>query len=369
MSQTINKAKSQSRSQAKTRGRPFQIGDTVVAPGTRAIIDLPVARLYTHDSLKMPVQVVNGRQAGPTLFVSAAVHGDEINGVEIIRRLLVRKQLSSLHGTLLAVPVVNVHGFLDQNRYLPDRRDLNRSFPGSPTGSVAARLAHRFLNEIVLRSDCGIDLHTGTMHRANLPQIRASLADARTNRLALAFGAPVIIDAQVREGSLRSCAIKAGIPMLVYEAGEALRFDEVCIKAGIRGILQVMHELGMLQASPVRAGSAKVGSAKARRVEPIVAKSSRWVRAPISGIVRAMVRLGQRVTKGQRLAVVSDPLGDTQEYALATHSGIVIGQSKLPLAHEGDALFNVAAFERVTDAEEAIEEFVANLHPNFTSGT
>lgn len=346
-------------SQRVATGKTFTIADTQVAPGKRAIIDLPVARLYTHDSLKMPVQVINGRQAGPTLFVSAAVHGDEINGVEIIRRLLARKELSGLHGTLLAVPVVNVHGFLDQNRYLPDRRDLNRSFPGSPKGSVAARLAHRFLNEIVLRSDCGIDLHTGTLHRANLPQVRASLDDADTTRLALAFGAPVILDAQVREGSLRSCAIKAGIPMLVYEAGEALRFDETCIKAGIRGILQVMGELGMLNTGPE----------KTRRVEPIIAKSSRWVRAPISGIVRAMVKLGQRVTKGQRLAVVSDPLGDTEEYALAIHSGIVIGQSKLPLAHEGDALFNVAAFERVTDAEEAIEEFVANLHPNFTSGT
>ncbi|HKX56501.1 MAG TPA: succinylglutamate desuccinylase/aspartoacylase family protein, partial [Xanthomonadales bacterium] len=213
-------------SQKVSLGKTFTIGDTSVAPGKRAIIDLPVARLYTHDSLKMPVQVVNGRQAGPTLFISAAVHGDEINGVEIIRRLLAHKALSRLHGTLLAIPVVNVHGFLDQNRYLPDRRDLNRSFPGSPKGSVAARLAHRFLNEIVLRSDCGIDLHTGTMHRANLPQVRASLDDEVTTRLALAFGAPVILDAQVRNGSLRSSAVKAGIPMLIYEAGEALRFNE-----------------------------------------------------------------------------------------------------------------------------------------------
>lgn len=343
----------------RKKRKAFEIGDTVVEPGSRAIIDLPVARLYTHDSLKMPVQVVHGRLAGPTLFVSAAVHGDEINGVEIIRRLLTRKQLSRLHGTLLAVPVVNVHGFLDQSRYLPDRRDLNRSFPGSAKGSVAGRLAHRFLNEIVLRSDCGIDLHTGALHRSNLPQIRATLDDEQTTRLALAFGAPVIIDAQVRDGSLRSCAIKAGIPMLVYEAGEALRFDEVCIKAGIRGILHVMHELGMLKASPV----------KSKRVEPIIAKSSHWVRAPISGIVRGTVTLGQRVTKGQRLAIVSDPLGDTQEFALATHTGIVIGQSKLPLAHEGDALFNVAAFERVADAEDAVEEFAASHHPNFTSGT
>jgi predicted deacylase len=341
------------------KGKAFKIGETVVAPGTRAIIDLPVARLYTHDSLKMPVQVINGRQAGPTLFVSAAVHGDEINGVEIIRRLLKRKQLSRLHGTLLVVPVVNVHGFLDQSRYLPDRRDLNRSFPGSPKGSVAGRLAHRFLNEIVLRSDCGIDLHTGALHRSNLPQIRATLDDEVTTRLAVAFGAPVILDAQVRDGSLRACAIKAGIPMLVYEAGEALRFDEVCIRAGIRGILHVMQELGMLKKSGV----------KTTRVEPIVAKSSHWVRSPISGIVRAMVTLGQRVTKGQRLAAVSDPMGDVEEFALATHSGIVIGKTKIPLAHEGDALFNVASFERVTDAEDAVEEFTANQDPNFTSGT
>ncbi len=340
-------------------GKPFKINDTVVAPGTRAIIDLPVARLYTHDSLMMPIQVVNGRQAGPTLFVSAAVHGDEINGVEIIRRLLTRKQLSRLRGTLLAVPVVNVQGFLGQSRYLPDRRDLNRSFPGSAKGSVAGRLAHRFLNEIVLRSDFGIDLHTGTLHRSNLPQIRATLDDEKTTRLALAFGAPVILDATVREGSLRASSIKAGIPMLVYEAGEALRFNEVCIRTGIRGILHVMHELGMLNTSLV----------KTKRVEPIIAKSSHWVRAPISGIVRATVQLGQRVTKGQRLAVVSDPLGDTQEHALATHSGIIIGQSKLPLAHEGDALFNVASFERIADAEDVVEEFTANLDPNFTSGT
>ena len=345
--------------QKSTRGKPFKIADTTVAPGTRAIIDLPVARLYTHDSLKMPVQVVNGKQRGPTLFVSAAVHGDEINGVEIIRRLLKRKQLSRLHGTLLAVPVVNVHGFLDHNRYLPDRRDLNRSFPGSPKGSVASRLAHRFLHEIVLRSDCGIDLHTGAMHRENLPQIRASLDGGETTRLAEAFGAPVILNAQVRPGSLRSCAIKNGIPLLIYEAGEALRFNEVCIKAGIRGILHVMQELGMLKSSSV----------KTARVEPIIAESSRWVRAPISGVVRALVQLGQRITKGQKLAEVSDPLGDTQESVLATHSGIVIGRSNLPLAHEGDALFNVATFDRVSDAEEAVEEFTAHHDPNFTSGT
>lgn len=342
-----------------TRGEPVTIGDVTVAPGSRVIVDLPVATLYTHAVLTMPVQVVNGRHAGPTLFVSAAVHGDELNGVEIIRRLLARKLLGRLRGTLLAVPVVNVHGFLDLSRYLPDRRDLNRSFPGSSKGSVAARLAHRFLNEIVLRSDCGVDLHTGTMHRSNLPQVRACLDEPETARLARAFGVPVILNAQLREGSLRRSASENGIPMLVYEGGEALRFDEVCIRAGLRGILHVMHELGMLPGV----------TGRTPRVEPIIAQTSRWVRAPFSGIVRARVHLGQRVTRGQRLAIISDPLGDRQESVPATHSGIVIGRSNLPLAHEGDALFNVATFEKVTEAEEAVEEFNAHHDPNFVSET
>ncbi len=343
----------------RDRGRSLTLGDVTVAPGSRASIDLPVAMLYTHAVLKMPVQVINGSRSGPTLFVSAAVHGDEINGVEIIRRLLGRKLLGRLRGTLLAVPVVNVHGFLDQSRYLPDRRDLNRSFPGSPKGSVAARLAHRFLNEVVLRSDCGIDLHTGTQHRTNLPQVRASLDQERTRSLARAFGAPVILDAAMREGSLRRSAADHDIPVLVYEAGEALRFDEICIRAGLRGILNVMTELGMLPA----------GTRRARRVEPIVAENSRWVRAPFSGIVRARIGLGQRVTRGQRLAVVGDPLGDREENVVAAHSGIVIGRSNLPLAHEGDALFNIATFERVTEAEETVEEFTATHDPGFTSET
>src|SRR5210317_1296480 len=171
--------------------KSFPIGDVVVKPGQRANVSLPVSDLYTSTSLSMPVQVVCGRRAGPVLFVSAAIHGDELNGVEIIRRLLRLKALSSIKGTLIAVPIVNVHGFLNQSRYLPDRRDLNRSFPGSPKGSIAARLANTFLKEVVLKSDFGIDLHTGAIDRSNLPQIRANLDDPAVTELAQAFGAPV----------------------------------------------------------------------------------------------------------------------------------------------------------------------------------
>ena len=329
---------------------PITIGNLVIEPGQRVAVELPVAKLYTATSLQMPVKVIHGKRPGPVLFVSAAVHGDELNGVEIIRRLLRRKVLSSLRGTLLAVPIVNIHGFIEQSRYLPDRRDLNRSFPGSPKGSIASRLANIFLKEIVLKSNFGIDLHTGAVDRANLPQIRANLDEAEVGELAAAFGAPVVVNATLRDGSLRACAASHGIPVMVYEAGEALRFDELSIRAGIRGILATMQKLGML---PARRG---------RAVSPsVIARSTSWVRAPTSGIVSLPIKLGSRVAEGDQLALISDPLGDLQEAVLAPFDGIVIGCSRLPLAHEGNALFHLAAFSSVGRAENAVEEF-ATIH-------
>ena len=336
-----------------TRNQPIAVGDVEVRPGQRVNVDLPVAKLYTTTSLHMPVKVICGRRAGPVLFVSAAIHGDELNGVEIIRRLLRRRALRSLRGTLLAVPIVNVHGFIDQSRYLPDRRDLNRSFPGSARGSIAGRLAHTFLNNIVLKSNFGLDLHTGAIDRANLPQIRADLEDERLLSMAKAFGAPVAVNATLRDGSLRAGAAAHGIPVIVYEAGEALRFDELSIRAGVRGIIRVMRELGMLPALK----KPPLGR------EPVIARSTRWVRAPSSGIVTATSQLGSRVSEGDRLAVICDPLGETEEAVLAPFDGIVIGSSRKPLAHEGDALFHLADFRSVGRAENAVEEFAATHDP------
>ena len=335
------------------RQQPIEIGGVTVSPGERVCIDLPVADLYTHASLNMPVQVVNGRKAGPTLFVSAAIHGDELNGVEIIRRLLRQKVMTRLKGCLIAVPIVNVHGFLDQSRYLPDRRDLNRSFPGSAKGSVAARLAHTFSEQILKHADYGIDLHTGAVHRSNLPQIRANLDNPETLKLAQAFNVPVLINAAVRDGSLRGHAAEQGIPTLLYEAGEALRFDEVGIRGGLRGITNVMRELGML---PKKKG----GNSP---IEPITAKSSVWVRATESGIVRSKAKLGQRVAKDQPLLVISDPFGETEHTVTAPHAGIIIGKSNLPLAHEGDALVHIARFDSVALASDTVEEFQTEILP------
>ena len=330
-----------------------------IAPGTNQTIDLPAGRLYTHAPMSIPVHVIRSKRNGPRLFVSAAIHGDEINGVEIIRRLLKLPLMKRLRGTIIAVPIVNVHGLINHTRYLPDRRDLNRSFPGSERGSIASRLAHLFMNEIVCQSTHGIDLHTGAIHRSNLPQIRANLEDEETDKLARAFNVPVIISSNLRDGSLREAAAEHGIPMLLYEAGEALRFDEVSIRAGVKGIINVMRELGMLQ-KPAKTSSS-------RRTDPVVARSSSWVRAPESGILRSMVPLGGRVKKGSILGVVSDPFGEFESLITASFSGIVIGRTNLPLVNEGDALFHIARFESVADAAHMVDEFQEEFSPQLGS--
>ena len=282
-----------------TANKPITIGDVTVKPGQRVNVNLPIANLYTSTSLHMPVKVLCGRRAGPVMFVSAAIHGDELNGVEIIRRLLKRKALRSLRGTLIAIPIVNIHGFIDQSRYLPDRRDLNRSFPGSPKGSIAARLAHNFLNEIVLKSEYR---HRSSYrrHRPFKPATnQGKPGRARYQRTGRSFRAPVVVNASLRDGSLRACAAGHNIPVLIYEAGEALRFDELSIRAGIRGILNVMRKLNMLPALKNRLPG-----------HAVIARSTSWVRASTSGIVTAAVALGTRVKKDDRLALISDPLGD-----------------------------------------------------------
>ncbi|MCG7988457.1 MAG: succinylglutamate desuccinylase/aspartoacylase family protein [Candidatus Thiodiazotropha lotti] len=333
---------------------PFTINGNTVEPGTRTTIDLPAGRLYTHAPMTIPVHVVSGKRAGPRLFISAAIHGDEINGVEIIRRVLNSPALKRMRGTLIAVPIVNIHGLINHSRYLPDRRDLNRSFPGSEKGSLAARLAHLFMQEIVCQSTHGIDLHTGAIHRSNLPQIRANLDDEETEKLARAFDVPVIISSNLRDGSLREAAAEHGIPMLLYEAGEALRFDEVSIRAGVKGIINVMRTLEMLPAT--RRKSQK-------QIDPVVARSSSWVRAPDSGVLRAMVPLGGLVKKGTLLGVVADPFGESEFQLNSPFSGIIIGRSNLPLVNEGDALYHIARFGDIEEIEAKVDEFQEEHSP------
>ncbi|MGA0059346.1 MAG: succinylglutamate desuccinylase/aspartoacylase family protein, partial [Planctomycetota bacterium] len=277
---------------------PFLIGDAWVPPGSIREIELLGARLPTGTPLSIPVRIVHGRKEGPVLWISACLHGDEISGLEIVRQVLQRVDPGRLRGTLLAVPIVNAYGFLQQSRYLPDGRDLNRSFPGSARGSLAARLAHLFVREIVDRSTHGIDLHTATRHRSNLAQVRADLDDPTTRAFAEAFGAPVALHSRTRDGSLRESAARRGKPVLVFEGGEALRFDPEVIRIGTQGVLQAMDQLGRLQ--------------RKRRLQTtqLVARRSEWLRAPRSGILRLTTRIGAEVEPGQVLGEVSDPFGE-----------------------------------------------------------
>jgi len=330
---------------------PVSFAGSKIKPGQQATIQVPVARLYTHTEMTMPVHVIHGYKDGPRLFVSAAIHGDEIIGTEIIRRLMKLKKIKKLRGTLIAVPVVNVYGFLQQSRYSPDRRDLNRFFPGSEKGSLTSQLADIFMAEIVANSTHGIDLHAGSNHRTNLPQIRANIENPDTLRLAEAFRVPVVINASIRDGSLRQALAEKGIPFLLYEAGEALRFDEVAIRAGIRGILSVMETIGMLRASRARKAV----------IEPLIADATTWIRAPASGILHMNVPLGAKVGKNKKIGEIADPFGGPEAAIESPVSGMVIGRLNLPLVHQGDAVIHIARIDRLAGIEPIIADFKEDI--------
>ncbi|MFT5114718.1 MAG: putative deacylase [Parasphingorhabdus sp.] len=331
----------------------FEIAGQLVQSGCRQSIQLELPHLYTHTSASMPIHVVHGRREGPVLLICAAIHGDEINGVEIIRRLLSEKALTGLAGTLIAVPIVNVYGFMSRSRYLPDRRDLNRSFPGSESGSMASRLADRFMTAVFSHCSHAIDLHTGAINRENLPQIRARVeGDEVTRAMALAFGVPVVLNSELRDGSLRESANNLNVPVLLYEAGEALRFDEVSIRAGVKGILGVMAHLGMIRK---RRGKPDY--------QPVISTDSYWVRAGQSGIFRAFANSGDHVADGSVLGYINDPLGDNEIPVTSERGGIVIGKSNLPLVYEGEALFHVACYTGSEAVASQIEEFQVEHDP------
>jgi predicted deacylase len=319
--------------------KPFRIGGVDVAAGNRMTVDLQVSVLANSTRMNLPVHVVHGSRSGPVFFVSGAVHGDEIQGVEIIRRLLAHPCLSTLSGTLLAVPIVNSFGFLNHTRYMPDRRDLNRSFPGSDRGSLASLLADLFLREVVLRCQYGIDLHTAALHRTNLPQVRVAPDQPELLDLAKAFGPPVILVSKLREKSLRLSAGENGVKVLLYEGGEALRFDEAAIDAGVKGILRVMETAGMIKDAPRKPDHHDVA----------VSFASTWVRAPEGGILHTVRRAGDRVGRGEVMAVVADALGTQSVPVVADDDGIIIGRTNLPIVNRGDALFHIARVKPKSD--------------------
>lgn len=336
---------------------PFAFGGVEVPAGRRHELSLPISQLVTGADVTLPVHVLHGREDGPTVWVSAAIHGDEVAGVEIVRRVLERLQPTHLRGTLLAVPIVNVLGVMAGDRYLPDRRDLNRSFPGSARGSLASRIAHLMMTEVIGRCTVGIDLHTGADRRSNLPQIRCDLEDPQTRALAEAFGAPVLFHARLRDGSLRAAARETGARVLLYEAGEAWRFDEYAIAPGVDGVLRVLAHLGMVRAADVGltpgddevppAVDATGENAESVETDPgtHVVWRSGWVRARADGLLHLDVALGQTVRAGERIGALYNSFGRRLAHVSAELSGVVVGRAEAPLVHRGDALVHIGELD------------------------
>ncbi len=297
-----------------------------------------MGKIYDSTDLNMPVHVIRGFEAGPTIFLSAAIHGDEVNGVEIIKEVMQSLSKVTIKGTIIAVPIVNVFGFNNQSRYLPDRRDLNRSFPGSAKGSLAARMAHLFVKEIVSKCSHGIDFHTGAIHRSIFPQIRVNTKNLKALEFAKSFGAPMILDSDVKDGSLRETGKKNGVVTMVYEAGQALRFEEDYIKIGKTGSLNALYNLGIYPLKPP-----KIELTLAQK--PILIKDSFWIRSPMGGTLRLKVKLGKLVKIGDKIGEISSPFGQKIETILAPKDGYVIGLNHLPLVTVGTAIAHIGTYE------------------------
>lgn len=293
---------------------------------------LVISRLPSGTVIDIPVYVYRAEEPGPTVLLMAGLHGDEVNGIETIRRMVRRQMLQPLRGTIIAIPILNIYGFLNFSREVPDGKDVNRSFPGNPRGSLASRVAHRFMREIMPLIDYGIDFHTGGAARANIPQIRCLLhQDAETDALAEAFGAPFTLHAGLRPGSLRETAMQEGRRIIVYETGESLRLDEGGINLGIAGTLRVLHYLGMMP-EPLAVAAAEPS---------VVCMRSTWLRAKYAGLFHSLVQLGQYIEKGQVFGTVSDPYGENSVRLESPVAGYIIGLNHMPVVNQGDALVHV----------------------------
>ncbi len=326
----------------------FILAGVEIEKGSTTVVNIELPKLYQTPT-NLPIRVIRGKRKGPTIFISAAIHGDELNGIEIIRRFRKLNILKRVKGTIILIPIVNIYGVMTLSRYMPDRRDLNRSFPGTKRGSLASRVAKIFYDEIVSKCDFGIDLHTASIHKSNLPQIRANIKDDFTFNLAKAFEAPVVLHSELRDGSLRQIAQESNIPILLYEAGEALRFDETSIRIGVKGIINVLRELNMIPKTTVK-----------RRRLPIITRTSQWIRATESGILRTIKALGDTVHEGEIIAFIDEPLDDEVFEIKSPFDGVIIGKSEIPLVQEGDAIFHIARFKNLETAENKIEYFSEN---------
>lgn len=319
---------------------PFAIAGTKVGPGEYKETSLKVSEFYTATDVQVPVFIKRGLEDGPRLFVTAAVHGDEINGVQIVRDLVLDLKERPLRGMFVGIPVVNRFGFVTHDRYMPDRRDLNRSFPGNPEGSAARRYAHRLFIQILSRCTHGIDLHTAGYSRTNLAQVRADTSDAQVKRMARAFGTHVVLHHAGNRRTLRRACTDAGVPTVLFEAGETFRFQRDVVTAGKRGILNVMASLGMIEET-VRKPDWQV-----------IVKASQWVRANRGGLLDVYVHPGDLVYEGDDIASITNPFGREVGTVVSPVTGLVVGTTTLPLVNPGNPICHVAKLEKTLGVVE-----------------
>lgn len=322
--------------------KEIKIADHIIRPGEFKAINIDIARLPSHTVINTPIYISRAKEDGPVLALMAGMHGDEINGMEIVRRILESGLHQPKRGTVVCMPIINMYGFLNYSRDVPDGKDINRSFPGTRGGSLASRVAYHLMHDVVPIIDYGVDFHTGGAMRANYPQVRAVLRDKKSMELAQAFNAPFTIDAPFRPNSLRKEASRRGKNIIVYEGGESLRFDQHAIKEGIAGTMRLMKHLNMIDEAPHP------------EVENKIIWSTGWIRAKTAGLFQANVFCGQHVLKGDWLGTMTDPFGEFQEKVIATETGYVIGLNNIPVINAGDALIhlgteNVCKLESIGD--------------------
>jgi hypothetical protein len=309
--------------------RKITIAGQDIKPGEFKEIDINIARLPSHTVIDTPIYVSRGYEDGPVLALTAGMHGDEINGMEIVRRLLDSGLHQPKRGVTVCMPIVNVYGFLNYSRDVPDGKDINRSFPGTRNGSLASRVAYHLMHDVIPFIDVGIDFHTGGAMRTNYPQVRAVLANERNVELASAFHAPFTIDSGFRPNSLRKEAAKKGKNIIVYEGGESLRFDQHAIEEGLAGTLRLMKHLHMIDWAPDPAEENKT------------IWSTTWIRSKNAGLFQSNVKCGQLVHKGEWVGTITDPFGEFKEQIRANETGYVVGLNNIPVINAGDALMHI----------------------------
>ncbi len=307
----------------------MKINGNIIPAGENAKINLNVYYLPTGARMEVPVHIFRSKKKGPVVLLQAGMHGDEINGIEIIRNLLKQKYFEKLErGSIIAIPIVNVISFLNGSREFPDGRDLNRCFPGTKRGSLGSRIAYDMIHKIIPQIDFGVDFHTGGHEINNYPQVRCVFEEEKSVELAKAFGAPFILNSPYRDKSLRKEAAELGKSILVYEAGESNRFNTIGINEGINGCLRLLKNLKMLDIT-------------APKSQSITLNGSKWIRAKISGLFRTTKKFGTYVEKDQVIGTVSSPYADLEKQLVAPSNGFLIGINNKPVVNEGDALIHI----------------------------